>query len=82
MCCAGERPQGGGAFAEAADRTASTGTEVRPGALSRTVVHALSTTELKQWPKRVAVLDGGVLGHVVSLGGEPVGHAPTEGDWA
>ncbi|GHF01310.1 ABC transporter periplasmic component [Streptomyces longispororuber] len=72
--------QGGEDFAEAAAKTAKMGTKAEPGQFPRTVEHALGTTELKQRPKRVVVLDVGELDNVVSLGVRPVGYAPTEGD--
>ncbi|MDQ8701309.1 iron-siderophore ABC transporter substrate-binding protein [Streptomyces sp. LHD-70] len=72
--------QGGEDFAEAAEATAKMGTEAKPGAFPRTIEHAMGSTELKAKPKRVVVLDVGELDNVVSLGVQPVGYAPTEGD--
>ncbi|QDQ11270.1 ABC transporter substrate-binding protein [Streptomyces spectabilis] len=72
--------QGGEDFAEAAEKTARMGTAAEPGQFPRTLTHALGRTELKQRPQRVVVLDVGELDNVVSLGVEPVGYAPTEGD--
>ncbi|NJP76321.1 iron-siderophore ABC transporter substrate-binding protein, partial [Streptomyces sp. AA8] len=49
----------------------------------RSVTHAMGTTEIKQKPKRVVVLDTGELDDVTMLGIEPVGavspHMKTEG---
>ncbi|MFI7386685.1 ABC transporter substrate-binding protein [Streptomyces sp. NPDC049813] len=72
--------QGGDAFANAAERTAKMGTTAKPGVFPRTVTHALGSTELAKKPRRVVVLDVGELDNVASLGVEPVGYAPTEGD--
>lgn len=72
--------QGGEDFSDAAQKTAAMGTEAKPGEFPRTITHALGTTELKAAPKRVVVLDVGELDNVASLGVEPVGYAPTEGD--
>ncbi|MEV4970033.1 ABC transporter substrate-binding protein [Streptomyces scopuliridis] len=71
---------GGKDFAEAAKKTAAYGTDARPGQFPRTITHAMGTTELKKRPERVVVLDVGEFDNVVSLGVEPVGYAPTEGD--
>ncbi|MFE4537697.1 ABC transporter substrate-binding protein [Streptomyces scopuliridis] len=71
---------GGKDFAEAAEKTAAYGTDARPGQFPRTITHAMGTTELKKRPERVVVLDVGEFDNVVSLGVEPVGYAPTEGD--
>ncbi|MGW1865167.1 ABC transporter substrate-binding protein [Streptomyces mauvecolor] len=72
--------QGGKDFAAAADRTAKMGTDAGPGRFPRTVNHAMGATEIKAQPKRVVVLDVGEFDNVVSLGIQPVGYAPTEGD--
>ncbi|MFE0876526.1 ABC transporter substrate-binding protein [Streptomyces smyrnaeus] len=72
--------QGGEGFAEAAKKTASFGTDAEPGQFPRTITHAMGETELKKQPKRVVVLDVGEFDNAVSLGFEPVGLAPTEGD--
>ncbi|GAA2453243.1 iron-siderophore ABC transporter substrate-binding protein [Streptomyces mauvecolor] len=72
--------QGGKDFAAAADRTAKMGTDAEPGRFPRTVNHAMGATEIKAQPKRVVVLDVGEFDNVVSLGIQPVGYAPTEGD--
>ncbi|MFC5148543.1 ABC transporter substrate-binding protein [Streptomyces aureoversilis] len=49
----------------------------------RSITHAMGTTEIKQKPKRVVVLDTGELDDVTMLGIEPVGavspHMKTEG---
>ncbi|MFC5719976.1 ABC transporter substrate-binding protein [Streptomyces gamaensis] len=71
--------QGGKDFGKAGTETAKLGTDAAPGQFPRTVRHALGTTELKQRPQRVVVLDVGELDNVVSLGIKPVGYAPTEG---
>jgi iron-siderophore transport system substrate-binding protein len=72
--------QGGEDFAKAAEDTAKMGTDAEPGEFPRTIEHAMGKTEIKAKPKRVVVLDVGELDNVVSLGVEPVGYAPTEGD--
>jgi iron complex transport system substrate-binding protein len=72
--------QGGKDFAAAADRTARMGTDAQPGQFPRTVNHAMGATEIKARPQRVVVLDVGEFDNVVSLGIQPVGYAPTEGD--
>ncbi|MFE9889032.1 ABC transporter substrate-binding protein [Streptomyces scopuliridis] len=71
---------GGKDFADAAKKTAAYGTDAKPGRFPRTITHAMGTTELKKRPERVVVLDVGEFDNVVSLGVEPVGYAPTEGD--
>lgn len=72
--------QGGKEFADAAAKTAAFGTTAAAGQFPRTVTHAMGSTELKAAPKRVVVLDVGELDNVVSLGMQPVGYAPSEGD--
>ncbi|MFJ6943520.1 ABC transporter substrate-binding protein [Streptomyces wuyuanensis] len=72
--------QGGKDFGDAAAKTAAMGTDAKAGQFPRTLTHAMGTTELKSAPKRVVVLDVGELDNVVSLGVEPVGYAPAEGD--
>lgn len=72
--------QGGEDFADAAAKTAGYGTDAKPGEFPRTVTHAMGETVLKARPERVVVLDVGEFDNVVSLGVEPVGYAPTEGD--
>ncbi|MFJ4712027.1 ABC transporter substrate-binding protein [Streptomyces sp. NPDC088785] len=72
--------QGGDDFSKAAEQTARMGTTAKAGEFPRTVTHALGRTEIKKKPQRVVVLDVGELDNVVSLGVEPVGYAPTEGD--
>lgn len=72
--------QGGKDFSEAAKKTAAFGTTAAAGQFPRTVTHAMGSTELKAAPQRVVVLDVGELDNVVSLGIQPVGYAPTEGD--
>ncbi|WP_309054934.1 iron-siderophore ABC transporter substrate-binding protein [Streptomyces sp.] len=71
---------GGKDFGDAAAKTAAMGTEAKPGQFPRTLTHAMGKTELKTAPKRVVVLDVGELDNVVSLGFQPVGYAPSEGD--
>lgn len=58
------------------------GIEESPGAATaetRSVVHALGTTEVVGTPERVVVLDSGELDAVTSLGVVPVGTVETEG---
>ncbi|MEU9857569.1 iron-siderophore ABC transporter substrate-binding protein [Streptomyces sp. NPDC047974] len=71
---------GGKDFGDAAAKTAALGTDAKPGQFPRTLTHAMGTSELKAAPKRVVVLDVGELDNVVSLGIQPVGYAPSEGD--
>ncbi|MEV6673897.1 iron-siderophore ABC transporter substrate-binding protein [Streptomyces sp. NPDC051162] len=71
--------EGGKDFGKAGEQTKKMGTDAAPGRFPRTVTHALGTTEIKERPKRVVVLDVGELDNVVSLGLQPVGWAPTEG---
>ncbi|WP_282691974.1 iron-siderophore ABC transporter substrate-binding protein [Streptomyces sp. CC208A] len=71
---------GGKDFGDAAAKTAAMGTDAKPGQFPRTLTHAMGTTEVKAAPKRVVVLDVGELDNVVSLGVQPVGYAPAEGD--
>ncbi|MGY0023595.1 ABC transporter substrate-binding protein [Streptomyces sp. cg35] len=72
--------QGGDGFSKAAEQTAKMGTTAKTGQFPRTVTHAMGRTELPKKPTRVVVLDVGELDNVASLGVEPVGYAPTEGD--
>ncbi|WP_030156346.1 ABC transporter substrate-binding protein [Streptomyces sp. NRRL S-244] len=72
--------QGGKEFSEAARKTAAFGTTSPAGQFPRTITHAMGATEITAAPKRVVVLDVGELDNVVSLGLQPVGYAPTEGD--
>ncbi|MFE4861687.1 ABC transporter substrate-binding protein [Streptomyces sp. NPDC056670] len=72
--------QGGKDFAAAADKTAKMGTDAAPGTFPRTIDHAMGSTRIEARPKRVVVLDVGEFDNVVSLGVQPVGYAPTEGD--
>ncbi|MFD7031128.1 ABC transporter substrate-binding protein [Streptomyces sp. NPDC059917] len=72
--------QGGKDFSDAAKKTAAFGTTAAAGQFPRTINHAMGATELKAAPQRVVVLDVGELDNVVSLGLQPVGYAPTEGD--
>ncbi|MEU0369181.1 iron-siderophore ABC transporter substrate-binding protein [Streptomyces sp. NPDC006283] len=72
--------QGGEEFGDAAEKTAAMGTDAQPGEFPRTITHALGTTEIEKAPERVVVLDVGELDNVASLGVQPVGYAPTEGD--
>ncbi|MFE5486974.1 ABC transporter substrate-binding protein [Streptomyces sp. NPDC056527] len=71
---------GGKDFGDAAAKTAAMGTDAEAGKFPRTLTHALGKTEIKSAPKRVVVLDVGELDNVVSLGIQPVGYAPAEGD--
>ncbi|MFD7440770.1 ABC transporter substrate-binding protein [Streptomyces sp. NPDC059909] len=72
--------QGGEEFGDAAKKTAAMGTDAKPGQFPRTITHAMGATEIKAAPKRVVVLDVGELDNVASLGVQPVGYAPSEGD--
>ncbi|MFI1827033.1 ABC transporter substrate-binding protein [Streptomyces sp. NPDC020412] len=72
--------QGGKDFGDASAKTAAMGTDAAPGQFPRTVTHAMGKTKLESAPKRVVVLDVGELDNVASLGVQPVGYAPTEGD--
>jgi iron complex transport system substrate-binding protein len=72
--------QGGDDFSKAAAETAKMGTTAGTGQFPRTITHAMGRTELPHKPRRVVVLDVGELDNVASLGVEPVGYAPTEGD--
>ncbi|MGC5363974.1 ABC transporter substrate-binding protein [Streptomyces sp. DT24] len=71
---------GGKDFGDAAKKTAEYGTDAKAGEFPRTLTHALGKTEIKAAPKRVVVLDVGEFDNVVSLGVQPVGYAPSEGD--
>ncbi|MFC9735189.1 ABC transporter substrate-binding protein [Streptomyces roseolus] len=71
---------GGKDFGDAAAKTAALGTDAKPGQFPRTLTHAMGKSEIKAAPKRVVVLDVGELDNVVSLGVQPVGYAPSEGD--
>ncbi|MFF5501950.1 ABC transporter substrate-binding protein [Streptomyces roseolus] len=71
---------GGKDFGDAAAKTAALGTDAKPGQFPRTLTHAMGKSEIKAAPKRVVVLDVGELDNVVSLGIQPVGYAPSEGD--
>ncbi|MFJ8868422.1 ABC transporter substrate-binding protein [Streptomyces sp. NPDC102473] len=73
---------GGKDFGDAARKTAEYGTDAGAGEFPRTLTHAMGTTTLESAPKRVVVLDVGEFDNVVSLGVEPVGYAPSEGDAA
>ncbi|WEH33138.1 iron-siderophore ABC transporter substrate-binding protein [Streptomyces sp. AM 4-1-1] len=71
---------GGKDFGDASKKTAEYGTDAKAGEFPRTLTHALGKTEIKAAPKRVVVLDVGEFDNVVSLGVQPVGYAPSEGD--
>lgn len=71
---------GGKDFGDAAQKTATFGTDAKPGQFPRTITHAMGKTVEKKRPERVVVLDVGEFDNVVSLGVKPVGYAPTEGD--
>ncbi|GHG16072.1 ABC transporter substrate-binding protein [Streptomyces filamentosus] len=71
---------GGKDFGDAAAKTAALGTDAEAGQFPRTLTHAMGKSEIKAAPKRVVVLDVGELDNVVSLGVQPVGYAPSEGD--
>lgn len=89
-CAAGEaRPSGGAGntevatggkgFGSAEQQTAAMGSDAAPGVFPRTIKHANGTTEIKQKPQRVVVLDTGELDAAVSLGVIPVGLSTNEG---
>ena len=59
--------------------TAEDTTPAATGEETRSVVHALGTTEVTGTPERVVVLDSGELDAVTSLGVVPVGTVETEG---
>jgi iron complex transport system substrate-binding protein len=71
--------QGGAEFGQAGDKSATFGTDAKPGEYPRTVRHALGETKLEKKPERVVVLDGGELDNVVALGVKPVGVAFPDG---
>lgn len=71
---------GGSKFKTADADTAKLGSDAQPGQFPRTVTHAAGTTEIKQKPQRIVVLDNGELDSVVSLGLTPVGMATTKGE--
>lgn len=70
---------GGERFGTADEETAKLGSDAEPGQFPRTVVHASGTTEIKEKPKRVVVLDMGELDSVLSLGVKPVGMVTSKG---
>lgn len=59
--------------------TEDAGPQSATGEETRSVVHALGTTEIAGTPERVVVLDSGELDAVTSLGVVPVGTVETEG---
>ena len=70
---------GGKEFSTADKETAELGTDAEPGEFPRTLEHAAGTTEIKEKPERVVVLDTGELDDVLALGITPVGMVTTEG---
>lgn len=70
---------GGEDFANADKETAKLGSDAEPGIFPRIVKHAGGTTEIKEKPKRVVVLDTGELDDVLALGITPVGMVTTKG---
>lgn len=68
---------GGKDFADAARKTATFGTDAKPGEFPRTIKQAMGSTVLEKRPERIVVLDVGELDNVVSLGIKPVGWAAT-----
>lgn len=70
---------GGKEFATADKETAKLGSDAQPGAFPRTVKHANGTTDIRERPKRVVVLDTGELDDVLALGITPVGMVTTKG---
>lgn len=66
-------------FGTADAETAKLGSDAEPGVFPRTIKHAAGTTELKEAPERVVVLDTGELDDVLALGITPVGMVETEG---
>ncbi len=70
---------GGKDFGTADQKTAEFGSEAKNGEFPRQVKHAMGTTEIKQEPQRVVVLDTGELDATLSLGVTPVGMVTTKG---
>ena len=70
---------GGEGFAGAREKTQSFGSDAAPGQFPRTVTHARGTTELKEKPQRVVVLESGELDSVLALGMKPVGMTTSKG---
>lgn len=71
---------GGAKFKTADAETAKLGSDAQPGQFPRTITHAAGTTEIKQRPQRIVVLESGELDAVVSLGLTPVGMTTTKGE--
>ena len=69
---------GGKNFGDAARKTATFGTDAKPGQFPRTITHAMGKTTLDKRPERVVVLDVGEFDNVVSLGIKPVGWTSTQ----
>lgn len=69
---------GGKDFGKAGDKTASFGTDAKPGQFPRTITMAMGKVTIPKRPERVVVLDLGELDNVVSLGVKPVGWAATQ----
>ena len=70
---------GGEDFSNADKETAKLGSDAGPGVFPRTLTHAGGTTEIKEKPERVVVLDTGELDDVLALGITPVGMVTTKG---
>lgn len=70
---------GGEGFAGAGQKSQTFGSDAAPGQFPRTVTHARGTTELKEKPQRVVVLESGELDSVLALGMKPVGMTTSKG---
>ena len=70
---------GGNEFTKAEELTKTFGTDAQPGEFPRTIKHARGTTEIKEKPKRVVVLESGELDSVLALGMKPVGMTVSKG---
>ncbi|MDO5032763.1 ABC transporter substrate-binding protein [Corynebacterium sp.] len=66
-------------FAQAGEKSKAFGSDAAPGQFPRTITHARGTTEIKQKPQRVVVLESGELDSVLALGMTPVGMATSKG---
>lgn len=71
---------GGSKFGTADIETAKFGSDAEPGQFPRTVKHAAGTTEIKEKPKRIVVLENGELDGVLTLGITPVGMTTSKGE--
>lgn len=77
-CATGGGVAGGGSQGSAGTTPTSAAASEPVGAGTRTVEHAMGTTELPEDVERVVVLDTGELDAVVSLGVVPVGAVTTD----